>query len=94
MQEKALRLPIKMNGAKRIRTADPLHAMQVLYQLSYGPISALGRPDPGDPVGLKNPDLIALKAYTAAGPDLQSWRHTATSLPWTVTCSASTRIGA
>ena len=25
------------NGAKRIRTADPLHAMQVLYQLSYGP---------------------------------------------------------
>ena len=26
-----------MNGAKRIRTADPLHAMQVLYQLSYGP---------------------------------------------------------
>ena len=27
------------NGAKRIRTADPLHAMQVLYQLSYGPKS-------------------------------------------------------
>ncbi len=26
-----------LNGAKRIRTADPLHAMQVLYQLSYGP---------------------------------------------------------
>ena len=26
------------NGAKRIRTADPLHAMQVLYQLSYGPV--------------------------------------------------------
>ena len=25
------------HGAKRIRTADPLHAMQVLYQLSYGP---------------------------------------------------------
>ena len=25
------------DGAKRIRTADPLHAMQVLYQLSYGP---------------------------------------------------------
>ena len=28
-----------INGAKRIRTADPLHAMQVLYQLSYGPIN-------------------------------------------------------
>ena len=27
----------KINGAKRTRTADPLHAMQVLYQLSYGP---------------------------------------------------------
>ena len=26
-----------IDGAKRIRTADPLHAMQVLYQLSYGP---------------------------------------------------------
>ena len=26
-----------MHGAKRTRTADPLHAMQVLYQLSYGP---------------------------------------------------------
>ena len=25
-------------GAKRTRTADPLHAMQVLYQLSYGPL--------------------------------------------------------
>ena len=30
---------ISINGAKRIRTADPLHAMQVLYQLSYGPIN-------------------------------------------------------
>ena len=30
------------NGAKRTRTADPLHAMQVLYQLSYGPMIKLG----------------------------------------------------
>ena len=29
---------IRLNGAKRTRTADPLHAMQVLYQLSYGPV--------------------------------------------------------
>ena len=28
-------------GAKRIRTADPLHAMQVLYQLSYGPVGCV-----------------------------------------------------
>tara|TARA_B100001248_G_scaffold109218_1_gene81460 strand:+ start:69 stop:290 length:222 start_codon:yes stop_codon:yes gene_type:complete len=27
------------DGAKRTRTAGPLHAMQVLYQLSYGPKS-------------------------------------------------------
>ena len=25
------------DGAKATRTPDPLHAMQVLYQLSYGP---------------------------------------------------------
>jgi hypothetical protein len=25
-------------GAKEIRTPDPLHAMQMLYQLSYSPI--------------------------------------------------------
>ena len=28
------------NGAKETRTPDPLHAMQVLYQLSYGPKNA------------------------------------------------------
>lgn len=33
------------NGAKRTRTADPLHAMQVLYQLSYGPIDVTSRTD-------------------------------------------------
>ena len=29
----------KLSGAKETRTPDPLHAMQVLYQLSYGPKS-------------------------------------------------------
>lgn len=43
------------NGAKRIRTADPLHAMQVLYQLSYGPIGALDDPDLGVLVGPESP---------------------------------------
>ena len=28
---------LSKNGAKETRTPDPLHAMQVLYQLSYGP---------------------------------------------------------
>ena len=29
--------PLKLGGGKGIRTPDPLHAMQVLYQLSYTP---------------------------------------------------------
>ena len=33
------------DGAKRIRTADPLHAMQVLYQLSYGPVGCVRHPE-------------------------------------------------
>ena len=33
-------MPIFGYGAKRTRTADPLHAMQVLYQLSYGPTTS------------------------------------------------------
>ena len=41
-----------MNGAKRIRTADPLHAMQVLYQLSYGPDMALRQRNAGHSVWL------------------------------------------
>ncbi len=28
------------HGAMRIRTADPLNAIEVLYQLSYNPLSA------------------------------------------------------
>jgi hypothetical protein len=27
-------------GAKETRTPDPLHAMQMLYQLSYSPVSS------------------------------------------------------
>ena len=29
---------LKLGGAGRVRTGDPLLAKQVLYQLSYGPI--------------------------------------------------------
>ena len=28
-------------GAKRIRTADPLNAIEVLYQLSYNPVQCV-----------------------------------------------------
>ncbi len=37
----ALPLGRKSGGANRDRTDDLLHAMQALYQLSYGPISRL-----------------------------------------------------
>ncbi len=47
----------KVNGAKRTRTADPLHAMQVLYQLSYGPIGLTPMPE--------SPAVLPRKAYTA-----------------------------
>ena len=41
---------VVVNGAKETRTPDPLHAMQVLYQLSYGPSGMFGEDSPGDPV--------------------------------------------
>lgn len=31
-------LSMLTNGVKRIRTADPLNAIEVLYQLSYNPV--------------------------------------------------------
>ena len=37
----------KFGGAKRDRTADLLHAMQALSQLSYSPIKAVRRAGPG-----------------------------------------------
>ena len=43
------------DGAKRTRTADPLHAMQVLYQLSYGPVETLGRRGAGRPALARRP---------------------------------------
>ena len=73
------------NGAKETRTPDPLHAMQVLYQLSYGPIELAG--------AACGPACLQ-KAYTLKGACPQSWRQTATSFPWMTTCSASSSIGA
>ena len=43
-----------LNGAKETRTPDPLHAMQVLYQLSYGPMNA------GDALELVPPSYPSL----------------------------------
>ena len=54
--------------------------MQVLYQLSYGPIDVATV-------------LTTPQVYNVAGGG-HTWRQTATSLPWMVTSSAGTRIGA
>ena len=68
--------------------------MQVLYQLSYGPIDAVDSPDSGGPVGFETPASALRKLTPQRVETPHTWRQTATSLPWTVTCSASTRIGA
>ena len=56
-----------INGAKRIRTADPLHAMQVLYQLSYGPIN---NGEARRPVGCRGEAYTATELKPGATPPL------------------------
>ena len=74
--------------------------MQVLYQLSYGPVGIDGWPGAGRrdwPGGL----AVRCRKLTPQGvrllgpPDTgcHTWRHTATSLPWMSTWSASSTIG-
>ena len=55
--------------------------MQVLYQLSYGPIGVARR-------------ARHKKELTPCPAGGYTWRQTATSLPWMVTSSAGSRIGA
>jgi hypothetical protein len=38
-----LSLTFKLYGAMRIRTADPLNAIEVLYQLSYNPVKTIAK---------------------------------------------------
>ena len=55
--------------------------MQVLYQLSYGPIDVASRSD-------------HIATLQRGGDRPHTWRQTATSFPWIVTSSAGTRMGA
>ena len=90
-----------LDGAKRIRTADPLHAMQVLYQLSYGPVGiegldlalVAGRGSWAVPFRCRK--LTPQGVRPPAPPDTgcHTWRQTATSFPWMLTWSASRTIG-
>lgn len=71
---------IDKNGAKRTRTADPLHAMQVLYQLSYGPVGIdwlSGRWSPGLARGPCRVDVDSLHRSGSApahpGAPCRSW---------------------
>ena len=75
-------LTFLVNGAKETRTPDPLHAMQVLYQLSYGPMND------GDALG-----LVPLSYPSLHRGGDQTCRHTATNRPCTATCSAGSSIG-
>ena len=56
--------------------------MQVLYQLSYGPMNA------GDAVELVPSSYPSLHRSSD-----HTWRHTATRRPCTSTCSAGSSIG-
>jgi hypothetical protein len=81
--------------------------MQVLYQLSYGPVGSVWQPlrwwgDPRETLAAAGPKALlnALRAYTATRRLLASalrpchtWRQTATSRPCTSTSSAGSRIG-
>ena len=74
--------------------------MQVLYQLSYGPVWIDGASNVGGSLVPGRWTRWALpfdaESLHRRGPELvavHTWRHTATSLPCTDTCSASTTIG-
>ena len=70
-----------LDGAKRTRTADPLHAMQVLYQLSYGPVWYAWRRERWsfslDPMGLAWRELSLHRGGLglSEGSDLPPDRH-------------------
>ena len=74
--------------------------MQVLYQLSYGPMGALYRMTAGRFPKLRlgsrraRRPRLALSQLTTPGAGPQTWRHTATRRPCTVTWSAGSTIGA
>lgn len=64
--------------------------MQVLYQLSYGPMCAGSEPAVR-PVGWREHSLHRSRPRSGDG---HTWRHTATRRPCTLTCSAGSTIGA
>ena len=61
------------NGAKRIRTADPLNAIEVLYQLSYSPtISVLYLPLQEELRQARNEKILKFPTRAIAYPTLQT----------------------
>ncbi len=77
--------------------------MQVLYQLSYGPMGGLANRTLVDRLGpwtlALAPEELTTQRFTPTAEDgplgcAQTWRQTATIRPWTVTWSASSSIGA
>ena len=66
--------------------------MQVLYQLSYGPLDTHGRWNAGRSALARRPRLASRELTTQWAR--YTWRQTATSLPCTLTCSAGSTRGA
>ena len=52
-----------IGGARRDRTADLLHAMQALSQLSYGPISGGWLVGAGNEIRTRDPNLGKVVLY-------------------------------
>jgi hypothetical protein len=61
--------------------------MQVLYQLSYGPVDVVR-------IACHSFEFTPSGWGTTRGPGDQTWRQTATRRPWMVISSAGTMMGA
>ena len=70
--------------------------MQVLYQLSYGPVGCERLAGSWSSGLARRPRHFDRKSLHRRGLRLcaHTWRHTASNLPWIATWSASSTIGA
>src|SRR5665213_3605950 len=71
-------------GARRDRTADLLHAMQALSQLSYGPDSLAGEPHVSSSFSMVSP----MMSVTSGSPSSSSSMNAASSVPGSISTSS------
>src|SRR5437868_3104144 len=72
----------KIGGAKRDRTADLLHAMQALSQLSYGPVPIKTGLVPGPPYCISNAALKLARLALASCAQKKQPKTTTSFRPW------------